>query len=594
MAGKIFISYRREENAANALSIGQYLEHEFGRKNVFIDVDMRAGAKFPTILEERLRECKVMLALLGPGWISAKDDEGQRRLDSPNDWVRLEIGRALARGITVIPVRVNGADLPKRATLPTDIQSLLDHQAVSVTNTSFRNDMAGLVRDIRAIPAGQKYRRTALAVTAFCVAAMLIGSLWVFKDKWLPTLLSEVKSPLSAENETYSEKDYPALRPGPEWVIYGAPTGGYLSYFKPASIRVFPNRVAVMVRSRVDPTEPINGKMLENAAYQEFQQVFECSSQRAVIAKTNIFDAGGQPIYYYKWGDPEFMDMSIGTTLNPGTIGETLKALTCTPDLRSAYIEQELSDMQFIPLSSTGDGKGQILYKPEKITDAGLATALLVVKMLQETPMTDVIPPNVTKDFSSSKFKYIVQRVSFDCSANTFTSPKMEYYTSQSKINLEIAQDTTKPMPVGEKSPVDSLRQVMCTPKAVEKCEPILPSSGDKLSGIYLGIIGEPGADSEKISVQVKLARNGDSVTGAYYRDGVCGTIDGKVDPDGKFRFQWSWNGNSGRGRAIFANNVLTASSGFGDEEEGGGSLTLFRISPNRGDPRQQPAVATP
>ncbi len=54
MRGKIFISYRREDSAANALGIGQYLEHEFGRKNVFIDVDMRAGTKFPKVLEERL------------------------------------------------------------------------------------------------------------------------------------------------------------------------------------------------------------------------------------------------------------------------------------------------------------------------------------------------------------------------------------------------------------------------------------------------------------------------------------------------------------------------------------------------------------
>src|SRR5271156_1947983 len=100
MPQKIFISYRREDSAANALGIGQYLEHEFGRKSVFIDVDMRAGAKFPQVLEERLATCKVMLVLIGPRWVNAEDDQGQRRLDNPDDCVRLEVSRALKRGIT--------------------------------------------------------------------------------------------------------------------------------------------------------------------------------------------------------------------------------------------------------------------------------------------------------------------------------------------------------------------------------------------------------------------------------------------------------------------------------------------------------------
>ncbi|MGH8639693.1 MAG: toll/interleukin-1 receptor domain-containing protein, partial [Burkholderiales bacterium] len=109
MHRKIFISYRRQDSAANALGIGQYLEHEFGRRNVFIDVDMRAGAKFPEVLEERLAECKVMVVLIGPDWLDARDELGNRRLEDPTDWVRLEISRALRRNITVIPVRVNGA-----------------------------------------------------------------------------------------------------------------------------------------------------------------------------------------------------------------------------------------------------------------------------------------------------------------------------------------------------------------------------------------------------------------------------------------------------------------------------------------------------
>jgi hypothetical protein len=38
----------------------------FGRRNVFIDL-----AKFPLLLEQRLVSCKVMLVLIGPGWLNA-------------------------------------------------------------------------------------------------------------------------------------------------------------------------------------------------------------------------------------------------------------------------------------------------------------------------------------------------------------------------------------------------------------------------------------------------------------------------------------------------------------------------------------------
>ena len=166
MLQKIFISYRRQDTAANALSIGQYLEHEFCRKNVFIDVDMKAGSNFPAVLEQRLAECKVMLVLIEQNWLEAKDEQGKRRLDDPDDWVRLEVAHALKRNITVIPVRINGADLPSKSALPDEIRGLLNHQATSVAMTGFRHDMSGLVRDIKSIPNNLQGRSKLLAAAA--------------------------------------------------------------------------------------------------------------------------------------------------------------------------------------------------------------------------------------------------------------------------------------------------------------------------------------------------------------------------------------------------------------------------------------------
>jgi hypothetical protein len=176
MSGKIFISYRRDDSAAVAVGIGQYLAREFGRRNVFIDVDIGAGAKFPAVLEHRLAKCKVLLAVIGPSWLDARDNAGNRRLDDPKDWVRLEIVRALKRGITVIPVLIGGAKLPNKADLPEDLQRLLDHQYALVTTNGFRNEMGGLARDIREIPNDWSWRRLAVGAVVLMVL-MLVG--WI-------------------------------------------------------------------------------------------------------------------------------------------------------------------------------------------------------------------------------------------------------------------------------------------------------------------------------------------------------------------------------------------------------------------------------
>jgi|GEM_PF-3115593 len=149
MATKVFISYRRQDSDAHALSIAQYLQSMIGAGNVFIDVDrIRPGERFPAILESHLKQSDHMLVVIGPSWLSAADDAGNRRLDNPEDWVRLEIERALARGIPIIPVCVGGAALPSAANLPQSLRPLLSYHAVSVTTASFRHVMPGLARDL--------------------------------------------------------------------------------------------------------------------------------------------------------------------------------------------------------------------------------------------------------------------------------------------------------------------------------------------------------------------------------------------------------------------------------------------------------------
>jgi formylglycine-generating enzyme required for sulfatase activity len=175
MAGKIFINYRRDDSASHALNVAQYLENTFGKRNIFIDIDrLRAGLKFKTVLEDKLGQCKVMLAIIGPNWVDARDG-GSRRIDNPEDWVRVEIERALARNIPVIPVLVAGATLPSKTDLPPTLQPLIEHQCATVTTTGFRHEMAGLARDVADLTVRRPWGRMAAAASALILGGYLVA-----------------------------------------------------------------------------------------------------------------------------------------------------------------------------------------------------------------------------------------------------------------------------------------------------------------------------------------------------------------------------------------------------------------------------------
>lgn len=149
-AGKIFINYRRGDDPGTAGRLYDRLEPEFGKDNLFMDVDtIPAGADFVTVLEGWVTKCDVLLAVIGKNWLNFPDTGGGRRLDNPNDYVRFEIDAALRLGKRVIPVLVNGAQMPTAAQLPEPLKPLARRNAVRLTHERFKADVQGLVNSIK-------------------------------------------------------------------------------------------------------------------------------------------------------------------------------------------------------------------------------------------------------------------------------------------------------------------------------------------------------------------------------------------------------------------------------------------------------------
>ena len=152
MAGGVFLSYRREESAPQAGRLYDHLSARFGESRVFMDVDsIGLGLDFAEVIEDAVSSCEVLLALIGPGWLAAADANGRRRLDSTTDYVRLEIQAALERRIRVVPVLLNGAELPEAGELPPELEPLTRRQALELDDASFRTKVARLVDQLEAV-----------------------------------------------------------------------------------------------------------------------------------------------------------------------------------------------------------------------------------------------------------------------------------------------------------------------------------------------------------------------------------------------------------------------------------------------------------
>ena len=172
MAQRIFISYRRDDSRGYAGRLQGDLSRRYSDEHVFRDVEIPPGADFGEYITSLVDKCNVVLAIIGPGWLDARDREGERRIDNPDDWVRLEIERALARdGVEVIPVLVDGARLPPREELPESLLALRRRNAFELSDRRWDYDVEELGKHLDVLlrgtsalhvrPAGCRRRRDA-------------------------------------------------------------------------------------------------------------------------------------------------------------------------------------------------------------------------------------------------------------------------------------------------------------------------------------------------------------------------------------------------------------------------------------------------
>jgi hypothetical protein len=185
---RIFISYRHEDTAGHVLALLEPLRERFGAARVFTDIDgIDPGEDFVKALQRELASSAVALVVIGREWLTITDEQrGSRRLDDPQDIVRMEVATALQSDhIRVVPVLVGRATMPKADQLPVDLQPLARRHALELSHNRWKADVDRLIKvlGIDDPPLVRRHRLRTAAIAVVILGSALVGARFV--TDWL-------------------------------------------------------------------------------------------------------------------------------------------------------------------------------------------------------------------------------------------------------------------------------------------------------------------------------------------------------------------------------------------------------------------------
>jgi len=194
----IFISYRRDESLGYAGRIYERLADLYGADSVFRDVDdIGPGADFAHVIDRHIAACDVLLVLISKQWLTLADSSGLRRVDNPDDFVRIEITKALKRKVRIIPLLLNNASMPAERDLPDEMKGFVRHQAMELTEQRWEYDFRKLTESIAGASAPRRLRRNIVAAIVVLAAALAGAIAWlkepaaIVTGRWTATVQYE-------------------------------------------------------------------------------------------------------------------------------------------------------------------------------------------------------------------------------------------------------------------------------------------------------------------------------------------------------------------------------------------------------------------
>ena len=371
----VFISYRRSDSQWATRRINESLQRFLPTENIFMDVDSVApGVNFLDVVSTEIAKCDVLLVVIGPEWIEEIDPKtGKNRLFNPGDYVRNEISTALERNIPVVPILIDGTEMPGTKDLPKELHELSQRNASFLTDRNFDLDIDSLAKKLgmSKLPVKQGGRWKAIAgAMALGVVAVSIVAFLILGNKEVPVnkstyteeehvvSINALKAHWIDQLKTASDSE----KPGIERKIHDIEgelldaTGSYLNTIRENETTktvlvildkdVSKVKLREAIRAIDDGDTGLADLVFEEIVFENVERAAEASYHRGRIARQNI-----------EYEDA-FMHFSHAAQLAPENWGYQIQAGLMALDLlKMSEARQHFDSAYELALKSEGDGK---------------------------------------------------------------------------------------------------------------------------------------------------------------------------------------------------------------------------------------------
>jgi len=181
---------------------------------IFMDVHgIGAGRSFASVIEDKVRNALVVIAVIGPRW-HGRGRLWRARIHQATDWVRRELELAYTLPIAILPVRVDGAQPLRAEDLPASLRYLatlqtpdLRHDRWGVDVTDFVESAIAASASVRVAPHAFVGQKNDLKPTGGRPAlrwVLGVGFLALFAGGWLVWKPTEANPTIVATSPTTS------------------------------------------------------------------------------------------------------------------------------------------------------------------------------------------------------------------------------------------------------------------------------------------------------------------------------------------------------------------------------------------------------
>jgi uncharacterized caspase-like protein len=254
-----------------------------------------------------------------------------------------------------------------------------------------------------------------------------------------------------------------------EWTLYEIGNQHNPQYMELSSIQRLGDRAAVKMKYPIDPSgrKEFYGRSIPDADYVEELNVYDCTKPAMAIAEDSIFNKSGDLLYHYKWGLPQYLNLSIGVTLATGSVGAVARNVVCHDEVSTPLVtKKQIAAMKFNSLSSTVNGDGELFYGPAQSDRKvqGQKDILFILRYNEDRNVKDFLPAE-TSIPDPPNFLTEVDHVLLKCDENKFATVKVELWNAANQLVRIQAINPEAPAYFSEfkeLSPFASLQEIIC------------------------------------------------------------------------------------------------------------------------------------